>query len=110
MPEFLVEGEAELFETAEDIDVNGEICRYGFVTAERGDGNVVVLTPVELKDLRGFDGLLFQVDVEESAVIRRFKTSHSSALQNQPPCGGYWTEESSCSDRLARGRDQVVGV
>lgn len=69
MPEFLVEGEAELFETAEDIDVNGEICRYGFVTAERGDGNVVVLTPVELKDLRGFDGLLFQVDVEESADV-----------------------------------------
>jgi len=69
MPEFLVEGEAELFETAEDIDVNGEISRYGFVTAERGDGNVVVLTPVELKDLRGFDGLLFQVDVEESADV-----------------------------------------
>jgi uncharacterized DUF497 family protein len=43
-------------------------------------------------------------------VIRRFKTSHSSALQNQPPCGGYWTEESSCSDLLARGHDQVVGV
>lgn len=69
MPEFLIEGEAELFETAEDIDVNGDICRYGFVTAERGDGNVVVLTPVELKDLRGFDGLLFQVDVDESADV-----------------------------------------
>lgn len=69
MPEFQIEGEAELFETADDIDVNGDICRYGFVTAERGDGNVVVLTPVELKDLRGFDGLLFQVDVDESADV-----------------------------------------
>jgi hypothetical protein len=29
------------------------------------------------------------------AVIRRFKTGHSSALENRPPCGGYWLEESS---------------
>ena len=28
-------------------------------------------------------------------VIRRFKTGHSSALENRPPCGGYWVEESS---------------
>jgi len=28
-------------------------------------------------------------------VIRRFKTGHASALENRPPCGGYWVEESS---------------
>lgn len=73
MPQFQIEGEAEIFETAEDIDVNGEIRRYAFVTAEKGDGNVVVLSPVELKDLPDFEGLLFQVDVdeEEDVVILR---------------------------------------
>lgn len=73
MPEFQIEGEAELFEAADDIDVNGEISRYSFVTAEKGDGNVVMLSPVELKDLPGFEGLLFQVDVdeEEDVVILR---------------------------------------
>lgn len=73
MPQFQIEGEAEIFETAEDIDVNGEISRYSFVTAEKGDGNVVVLSPVELKDLSEFEGLLFQVDVdeEEDVVILR---------------------------------------
>lgn len=73
MPEFQIEGESELFEAADDIDVNGEISRYSFVTAEKGDGNVVMLSPVELKDLPGFEGLLFQVDVdeEEDVVILR---------------------------------------
>ena len=73
MPEFQIEGESELFEAADDIDVNGEISRYWFVTAEKGDGNVVMLSPVELKDLPGFEGLLFQVDVdeEEDVVILR---------------------------------------
>jgi hypothetical protein len=66
MPQFQIEGEAEIFETAEDIDVNGEISRYSFVTAEKGDGNVVVLSPVELKDLSDWEGLLFQVDVDEA--------------------------------------------
>ena len=66
MPQFQIEGEAEIFEAAEDIDVNGEISRYSFVTAEKGEDNVVVLTPVELKDLPGFEGLLFQVDVDEA--------------------------------------------
>ena len=65
MPQFQIEGEAEIFETAEDIDVNGEISRYSFVTAEKGDGNIVVLSPVELKDLADVEGLLFQVDVDE---------------------------------------------
>jgi len=73
MPEFQIEGESELFEAANDIDVNGEISRYSFVTAEKGDGNVVVLSPVELEDLPEFEGLLFQVDVneEEDVVILR---------------------------------------
>lgn len=66
MPQFQIEGDAELFETAEDIDVNGEISRYSFVTAEKSEGNVVVLSPVDLKDLAGFEGLLFQVDVDEA--------------------------------------------
>jgi hypothetical protein len=65
MPQFQIEGEADIFETADDIDVNGDISRYSFVTAEKGEGNVVVLSPVELKDLPEFEGLLFQVDVDE---------------------------------------------
>jgi hypothetical protein len=69
MPQFQIEGEAELFEAADDIDVTGDICRYGFVSAELGDGKVVMLTPVELKDLPGFEGLLFQVDVDEAEDI-----------------------------------------
>jgi hypothetical protein len=28
--------------------------------------------------------------------------------QNRPPCGGYWTEESSCSNLLARGVIRLV--
>lgn len=73
MPEFQIEGESELFEAADDIDVHGEISRYSFVTAEKGNGNVVMLSPVELKDLPEFEGLLFQVDVneEEDVVILR---------------------------------------
>ena len=74
MPQFQIEGETELFEAADDIDVNGDISRYAFVTAEKGEGNVVVLSPVELKDLPDFEGLLFQVDVaedEEDVVILR---------------------------------------
>lgn len=73
MPEFQIEGESELFENAEEIAVDGEISRYSFVTAEPGQNNDVVLTPVELKDLPDFEGLLFQVDVdqEEDAIILR---------------------------------------
>jgi hypothetical protein len=73
MPQFQIEGESEIFETAEDIDVNGELSRYSFVTAEKREDNVVVLSPVELKDLPDFEGLLFQLDVneEEDAVILR---------------------------------------
>ena len=69
MPQFQIEGESELFEDADDIDVNGEISRYSFVTAEKGDGNVVMLSPVELKDLPDFEGLLFQVDIDEQADV-----------------------------------------
>lgn len=69
MPQFQIEGESELFEDADDIDVNGEISRYSFVTAEKGDGNVVMLSPVDLKDLPDFEGLLFQVDIDEQADV-----------------------------------------
>jgi hypothetical protein len=73
MPQFRIEGEAEVFEDAEGVSVRGEISRYSFVTAEQGDANEVVLTPVDLKDLPDFEGLLFQVDVDEAddAVILR---------------------------------------
>jgi len=73
MPEFQIEGETEIFDAADDIDVNGEISRYSFVTAEKGSDSVVVLSPVELKDLPEFEGILFQVDVneEEDVVILR---------------------------------------
>ena len=66
MPQFRIDGDAEIFDTAEDIDVRGEIRRHSFVTAEEGEGNVVLLSPVELKDLPDFEGLLFQVDVDEA--------------------------------------------
>jgi hypothetical protein len=73
MPEFQIEGETDLFDAADDIDVNGEISRYSFVTAEKGSDRVVVLSPVELKDLPDFEGILYQVDVneEEDVVILR---------------------------------------
>ena len=73
MPQFQIEGEGELFENAEEIAVNGEISRSSFVTAEQGDQNDVVLTPAELKDRADFEGLLFQVDVdqEQDAIILR---------------------------------------
>jgi hypothetical protein len=73
MPQFRIEGEAEVFEDAEGVSVRGEISRYSFVAAEQGDANEVVLTPVDLKDLPDFEGLLFQVDVDEAddAVILR---------------------------------------
>ena len=41
-------------------------------------------------------------------VIRRVKSGHASAPQNRPPCGGYWTKESSCSDLGASGGGQFV--
>ena len=43
-------------------------------------------------------------------VIRRFKTGHASALENRPPGGGYWVEESSSSDLRARGFGSVRPV
>lgn len=73
MPQFQIEGEAEIFEAAESIDMNGNLSRYSFVTAEKVEGNVVVLSYVDLKDLPDFEGLLFQLDgnEEEDAVILR---------------------------------------
>jgi hypothetical protein len=37
------------------------------VTAEKAADNTVVISTVELKDLATFDGLLFQVDIDEEA-------------------------------------------
>lgn len=73
MPHFEIEGDADIFESADDIHVNGDIARYSFVTVEKGDGDTVLLTPVNPKDLCDFDGLLFQVDIneEEDSVILR---------------------------------------
>jgi len=75
MPQFQIEGEAEIFEAAEEIDVSGDIARYSFVTAEKSttDDTMVIVTPVHPKDLADFEGLLFQVDVieEEDVVILR---------------------------------------
>ena len=67
MPQFQIEGEAELFEAAEEIDVHGEIARYSFVTAEKsaGDDTTVIITAVDPKDLSEFEGLLFQIDINE---------------------------------------------
>lgn len=68
MPEFQTEGEAELFETAEEIDIQGEAARHSFVTTEKspGDDTTVIISPVEPKDLPGFEGLLFQIDTHEA--------------------------------------------
>ena len=75
MAQFQIEGEAELFEAAEEIDIRGEIARYSFVTAEVGSGDdkTVIITAVDPKDLSDFEGLLFQIDVndEEDLVILR---------------------------------------
>ena len=75
MPQFQIEGEAEIFEAAEEIDIRGEIARYSFVTAETSSGGAttVVISPVDQKDLPDFEGLLFQIDIneEEDVVILR---------------------------------------
>ena len=75
MAQFQIEGEAEIFENAEEIDVQGEIARHSFVTAEAspGDDKTVIITEVDPKDLSDFEGLLFQIDVneEEDLVILR---------------------------------------
>jgi hypothetical protein len=75
MPQFQIEGEAEIFDAAEEIDIRGEIARYSFVTAEKSasDDKTVIISPVDPKDLSEFEGLLFQIDVneEEDVVILR---------------------------------------
>lgn len=75
MSQFQIEGEAEIFETAEEIDIHGDIARYSFVTAEKssGDEKTVIVSPVDPKDLSEFEGLLFQIDIddEEDVVILR---------------------------------------
>jgi hypothetical protein len=75
MPQFQIEGDAEIFEAADEIDIHGEIARYSFVTAEKSaaDDKTVVISQVHPKDLGDFEGLLFQIDVneEEDVVILR---------------------------------------
>jgi hypothetical protein len=75
MPQFQIEGEAEIFEAADEIDIHGEIARYSFVTAEKSstDERTVIISPVHPKDLSEFEGLLFQIDIneEEDVVILR---------------------------------------
>jgi hypothetical protein len=75
MPQFQIEGEAEIFDAAEEIDVRGEIARHSFVTAEKSpsDDTTVIITSVDPKDLSEFEGLLFQIDIneEEDLVILR---------------------------------------
>jgi hypothetical protein len=75
MPQFQIEGEAEIFDAADEIDIHGEIARYSFVTAEKSarDDKTVIISPVDLKDLSEFEGLLFQIDIneEEDVVILR---------------------------------------
>jgi hypothetical protein len=56
------------------------------------------LTSRQMKDLEGamlFDRGKHADSLTEYPVIRRFKTGHASALENRPPCGGCWVEESS---------------
>jgi hypothetical protein len=71
MPQFRIDGEAEIFDAAEEIDIRGEIARYSFVTAEKSasDDKTVIISPVDPKDLSEFEGLLFQIDVNEEADV-----------------------------------------
>ena len=75
MPQFQIEGEADIFDAADEIDIHGEIACYSFVTAEKSasDDKMVIISPVDPKDLSEFEGLLFQIDVneEEDVVILR---------------------------------------
>jgi hypothetical protein len=67
MPHFEIQGDTDLFENADEVEVNGDIACDSFVTAAKGADNTVVISPVELKDLPTFDGLLFQVNIDEEA-------------------------------------------
>jgi len=75
MPQFQIEGEADIFDAADEVDIQGEIACYSFVTAEKSaaDEKTVIISPVDPKDLSEFDGLLFQIDVneEEDVVVLR---------------------------------------
>ena len=75
MSQFQIEGEADLFDAAEEIDIQGEVSCYSFVTAEKSalDYKTVIIKPVALSALSDFDGLLYQIDFdeEEDLVILR---------------------------------------
>lgn len=65
MPHFHIQGESDVFDDAEHVEVQGEMSPYGFVTAERIDEKTVLLSEVPLSNLQSFDGILFQVEYEE---------------------------------------------
>lgn len=65
MPHFHIQGESDVFDDAENVEVQGEISPDGFVTAERIDEKTVLLSEVPLANLQSFDGILFQVEYEE---------------------------------------------
>ena len=65
MPHFHIQGESDVFDDAEHVEVQGEMTAYGFVTAERIDEKTVLLSEVALANLQSFEGILFQVEYEE---------------------------------------------
>ena len=77
MPHFHIQGESDVFDDAEHVEVQGEMTAYGFVTAERVDEKTVLLSEVALANLQSFEGILFQVEYEEEgedgeeSIVRR---------------------------------------
>jgi len=65
MPHFHIQGESEAFADAEHVQVDGEMSRHSFVTVERIDETTVLISEVPAADLQSFEGVLFQVDLEE---------------------------------------------
>ena len=66
MPHFHIQGDSDAFDDAVNVEVQGELSPWGFVTAERIDEKIVLLTEVPLADLQSYDGILFQVEYEEA--------------------------------------------
>ena len=66
MPHFHIQGDSDAFDDAVNVEVQGELSAWGFVTAERIDEKTVLLTEVPLAELQSYDGILFQVEYEEA--------------------------------------------
>ena len=66
MPHFPIQGDSDAFDDAVNVEVQGELNPWGFVTAERIDEKTVLLTEVPLAELQSYDGILFQVEYEEA--------------------------------------------